>query len=80
MILQVELNARDAALGACDLEVHVAVVVFVTDDVSQQDVLACGFIVNETDRDATDGVADRHTGVHQAEGRPTDRSHRARTV
>jgi hypothetical protein len=37
--LQVELNARDAVLRAGDLEVHVAVVILVADDVGQQDPL-----------------------------------------
>ncbi len=34
--LQVELDAGDAVLRAGDLEVHVAEVVFVADDVGQQ--------------------------------------------
>ena len=37
LVLEVELDAGDAALGAGDLEVHVAEVVLVADDVGQQD-------------------------------------------
>ena len=68
------------ALGAGDLEVHVAEVVFVADDVGQEDVAAGGFVLHQADRDAADRVADRHAGVHQAQRRAADRGHRARAV
>ena len=34
--LEIELNARHATAGACHLEVHVAVVIFITHDVGEQ--------------------------------------------
>ena len=68
-------------LGAGDLEVHVAEVVLIADDVGQEDVAARGVgVLDQADRDPADGVGDRHAGVHQAEGRPADRGHRARAV
>ena len=79
-VLEVELDAGDASLGAGDLEVHVAEVVLVADDVGQEDVSARAWVFDQADRDPADGVGDRHAGVHQAEGRPADRGHRARAV
>ena len=70
----------DAALGAGDLEVHVAEVVLVADDVGQEDVPAGGLVLDQADRDAADRVGDRHAGVHQAERGPADRGHRAGAV
>ena len=65
--LQVELDAGDAVLRAGHLEVHVAEVVLVADDVGQQDV-AVG-LLDQADGDAGHGIADRHAGGHQAQRR-----------
>ena len=52
--LDVHLDGGDAALGAADLEVHVAEVVFVAEDVGQdRDALA---VRDETHRDAGHGL------------------------
>ena len=51
--LQVELNARDAVLRAGDLEVHVAEVVFVADDVGQQGPLVVASFTRPTEMPAT---------------------------
>ena len=74
--LQVELDAGDAVLRAGDLEVHVAEVVLVADDVGEQDPLRVGFL-DQADRDAGDRIADRHAGGHQAQRRAADAGHRA---
>ena len=68
--LQVQLDARDAVLRAGHLEIHVAVVVLVADDVGQQGP-AVGFL-DQADGDAGDRVADRHAGGHQAQRRAAD--------
>src|SRR5690606_27522470 len=76
--LQVELNAGDAVLRTGDLEVHVAVVVFITDDVGQQGELVCFF--DQPHRDAGNRVADGHARGHQAQGGTANAGHRARAV
>ena len=51
--LQVELDAGDAVLRAGHLEVHVAEVVFVADDVGQQDVQRSASLTRPTEMPAT---------------------------
>ena len=80
LILEVKLDPGDSALGSGDLEVHVAEVVLVADDVGQQDVSAAGLVLDQADRDSTDRVGDRHARVHQAQRGPADRGHRAGSV
>ena len=63
--LDVELDRGDAVARAADLEVHVAEVVFLADDVGEQDLLVA--LLHEADRDAGDRLGDRHAGVHQRE-------------
>src|SRR5262249_44019279 len=71
--LQVELDAGDAAAGAGDLEVHVAVVVLVAHDVGQEDVLLA--LLDQADGDAGHRVGDGHAGVHQRQRAAADRRH-----
>ena len=68
-------------LGPGDLEVHVAEVVFIADDVGQEDVptRGNGSSTRPIEIPPT-GLGDRHAGVHQAEGRPADRGHRGGAV
>ena len=51
--LQIELDARDAVLRPRDLEVHVAEVVFVADDVGQQDPLVSDSLTSPIEMPAT---------------------------
>ena len=76
--LGVELQGSDEVGGTGDLEVHVAERILGPEDVGEGDVLAFG--VHETHGDTGDRRLDRHTGVHQRQGRATDRTHRGRTV
>ena len=76
--LQVELNPGDPLLGTGHLEVHIAEVIFVADDVGQQHVLAA--FLDQTDRDSSHGLLNRNTGIHQTEGSAADGGHRAGTV
>ena len=51
--LDVHLQRRDTLLGACHLEVHVAEVIFITEDVGQNDILVALF--DQAHRNAGDG-------------------------
>ncbi len=46
----------------------------------KQDVPPGSFVLHQADRDAADRIADRHAGVHQAQGRAADRSHRTGAI
>ena len=77
--LEVELEAGDAVLGAGDLEVHIAEVVFRTEDVGEDDVLAdlaVGIALgDETGGDTGARCGDRHTGIHEGEAAAADGRH-----
>ena len=76
--LDVHLQRRDAAIGAGDLEVHVAEVILVAEDVGQHGE-AVAFL-DEAHRDARDVRLGRHAGVHQREARAAHRRHRRAAV
>src|SRR5690606_7233253 len=76
--LDVHLDRGDAALGAAHLEVHVAQVILVAEDVAQDgDALSLG---DEAHGDAGHRPLDRHAAVHEAEGPAAHAGHGARTV
>ena len=72
--LDVHLQRGDAAVGAGDLEVHVAEVILVAEDVGQHGE-AVAFL-DEAHRDAGDVRLHRHAGVHQREAAAAHRRHR----
>ena len=76
--LDVHLDRGDALRGAADLEVHVAEVVLVPEDVAQ-DLVALA-VVDEAHRDAGDGALDRDARVHQREAAAAHRGHRRGAV
>ncbi len=76
--LDVELNAGDAVARAGHLEVHVAEVVFLAQNVDDQ--LVPAVLLDQTHRDSRDRGLDRNAGVHQGQRPAADRRHRARTV
>ena len=81
--LQVELEAGDALGGAGDLEVHVAEMVFLTDDVGDGRPLGdctVGVLGHEADGNAGNGSDDGHAGVHEGQAAAADRGHRGRAV
>ena len=61
--LDVHLQRGDAVGGAGHLEVHVAEVIFVTEDVGQHDEVVA--FLDQAHRDAGDRRLDRHARVHQ---------------
>jgi hypothetical protein len=70
--LDVHLQRGDAAIGAGHLEVHVAEVILVAEDVGQHRE-AVAFL-DEAHRDAGDVRLRGHTGVHQREARAAHRT------
>ena len=76
--LDVHLQGGDAFLGAGDLEVHVAVVIFGAGDVGEDGVVVA--FLHQAHGDARHRSRNRHTGIHQRQGGAADRGHRARAV
>src|SRR5690554_687503 len=76
--LDVHLQRGNTLLGTGNLEVHVAQVIFVTQDVGQDGKLVA--FLDQTHGDTGNRRLQRHTGIHQRQGRTTDRSHGAGTV
>ena len=76
--LDVHLKAGDALRRARHLEVHVAQMILVAQDVAEhREVLA---FQDQAHRDAADRALDRHARVHQAQRTAADRRHRRRAV
>src|SRR5690606_33498923 len=76
--LVVHLDGRDALGGAADLEVHVAEVVLVTDDVGEDGDLVA--LLHQAHGDAGHRRLDGHTGVHERQGATAHRRHRRGAV
>src|SRR5438874_4366175 len=81
---QIELVTGDAGLRAAQLEIHVAEMIFGTDDVGEQLVTfqlsVFAVFSDETDRDSCDRRFDGHTGVHQRQHPAANARHRCRSV
>ena len=77
--LDVHLQRGDARFGARDLEVHVAEVIFVPEDVRQDRELTVVFH-DQTHGDTGNGGLQRNARVHHGERATTDRGHRGGTV
>ena len=79
LYLKVELEAGDAFGGAGDFEVHVAEMVFLTEDVGDGGPFSDGVVGvvlgHEADGNAGDGSDDGHAGVHEGETAAADRGH-----
>ena len=76
--LDVHLQGGDAADRAGDLEVHVAEVIFVTQDVGEhREALA---FLDQAHGDAGDRLAERNAGIHQRQRGAADGRHRGRAV
>jgi len=76
--LDVHLQRGHTFGGTGYFEVHVAQVVFVTQDVGQDGELLAFF--NQTHGDTGNRCLHRYTSVHQSQGSTADRSHGAGTV
>ena len=76
--LDVHLQRGDALLGAGHLEVHVAEMILVAENVGEHRI-ALAF-EDQAHGDAGGRPLQRHAGVHQRERRAADRRHRGRAV
>ncbi|MNB88788.1 hypothetical protein D3C75_358080 [compost metagenome] len=76
--LDVHLQRGDTLGSTGHLEVHVAQVIFITQDVGQHDETF--FFLHQTHGDTGNGGLDRHTRVHQRQGGTTDGGHGGGTV
>ena len=77
--LEVELESGDTFAGTANLEVHIAEVVFGTDDVGKQQTFAV-VTGHQTAGDTGDRSGDGDTGIHQRQSCTADGSHGCRTV
>jgi len=74
--------ALDIHLGGCQtvastggLEVHIAQVVLVAEDIAQDGVFVFSGVLDETHGNTRDGLLHRNASVHQGECAGADRSH-----
>ena len=78
--LDVHLGSRDAVLGSRHLEIHVAEVVLVTEDVGEDSVVGALVLADETHGNTCHRFLDFDTGIHQSERSGADGSHRRGAV
>ena len=74
--LDVHLQRGDALLGARDLEVHVAEVILVAQNIGQHRVFATVF-EDQAHGDTGDGRLERNARIHHRQRAAADRRHRA---
>ena len=78
--LDIHLGSSQTILRTSGLEVHIAQVVLIAEDIGEHGILVFTGVLDETHGDSADGLLDGHTGIHQCEGTSADGSHRAGTV
>ncbi len=76
--LDVHLHRGDAGFRTCNLEIHVAEVIFVAQNVGQNGKIIA--FEDQAHRDAAHRTFDRNAGIHHGEAAAADRCHRARAV
>jgi len=76
--LDVHLQRGDAVFRARHLEIHVAEMILVAEDVGKH--LEAVAFLHEAHRDACDRRLDRHARIHEGKARAADRGHGARAV
>ena len=76
--LDVHLQRGDALFGAGHLEVHVAEMVLVAEDVGEHGVALV--LQDQAHGDAGGRPLERHAGIHQRQRGAADRRHRRRAV
>src|SRR6056297_317866 len=77
--LDIHLQRGDALCGAGHLEIHVAKVIFVTEDIRQDRELAV-FFEHKAHGYTGNGCLERHARIHHRQRPATDRSHGGRAV
>ena len=78
--LDIHLGSRDTVLGTRHLEVHVAQVVLIAQDVGKHRPTTGSGIRNQTHGDTRNGFLEFHAGIHQRQRTGTNRRHRRRAV
>jgi hypothetical protein len=76
--LDVHLQSRDALASACNLEVHVATVIFGAEDIGK-DCIVLAFH-HKPHSDTCNWLTQWHTSIHQSQGSTTNGSHRRGAV
>ena len=78
--LDIHLRGGDTILRTRHLEVHVAQVVLIAEDVAQHGILLFARVLDKTHGDTRYGLLNLHTGIHQCQRTGTNRSHGRRAV
>ena len=78
--LDVHLAGGDTVFGTADLEVHIAEMVLVAEDVGQDGVAAGGLVSDQTHGDTGNGLLHLHTAVEQRERASANGCHRGTSV
>ena len=76
--LDIHLQRGDALFGPCDLEVHIAVVIFGAGNIRQDGIIIA--FLYQAHRDARDWSLERNTGIHERKCSAADGSHRRRPI
>lgn len=74
----IELDGGDSIPSSADFEVHVTEVVFFAGDVGEEGAFVS--FLNESDGDASDGLGDGYSGVHECEAAAAGAGHGAGAV
>ena len=74
----VHLQGSNTVFGTCHFEVHIAEMIFITQDIGQHGKLA--LVEDQTHRHACDVVLERDARIHHGERTTTYGRHRGRTV
>ena len=76
--LDIHLQSSHALLGTCHLEIHVAKVILVAQDVGKHGETVA--FLDQAHRNARDMRLERYAGIHQREASTAYRSHRTRSI
>ena len=76
--LDIHLNSSNTIFGTGNLKIHIADMIFVTKDITQNDKLVT--LLHQSHGDSGNRCFDRHPGIHQGQTTTTNRSHRRRAV
>ena len=75
---QIKLDCGNTNTGTSDLEIHVAIMIFITHDIGKERVLV--FFLNEADGNTSNRVGDRNTSIHKCQSAAANRSHAGRSI
>lgn len=78
--LDIHLGSGQTVLRTGGLEVHIAQVVLIAENVGEHGILVFAGVLDETHGNTRDGLLDGHTGIHQGQRTGANGCHRRRTV